>query len=206
MKKRKKGKKKPEPCSQKVALRPSGVLLVPVRFQARKSVEVVKSIPQERIPELMCEQSEVIDCHQNLKPRSKFAAHSGSHAWFDQDLKPRPELAVFTGAVSHDTRREPISRISERRRELRRVLSLFLNIEDKKERRWLQRHAWEVSDKEGGREPSGAIGTLSRAPDGQCRLSETVFEAEKFQCVDFLLSVWVERWCWIALIFLFVWQ
>ena len=29
------------------------------------------------------------------------------------------------------------------------------------------------------------------------------FEAEKFQCVGILLSMWIERWCWTVLTFLF---
>ena len=49
-----------------------------------------------------------------------------------------------------DTRHAPVSRISASIRELRRVLSLFEKIREKKESRWVQWRAWEVSDQGGG--------------------------------------------------------
>ena len=92
--------------------------------------QAVENIPQERISERRCEKRGH-RCHQGLKPRPKFAAHSGADDRCDQNLRRRPGLAVKQ--LLDDIRHEPISRISASTRELRRILSLFERVREKME-------------------------------------------------------------------------
>ena len=66
------------------------------KISSKEIVEVVKSIPQERISERMCEQSEVIDV--TTISSHKFAARGGADDRCDQNL--RPGLAAYSEAVS----------------------------------------------------------------------------------------------------------
>ena len=70
-------------------------------------------------------------CHQDLKPRRKFAADCGADDRRDQNLRQtRRGLAAYTQFLD-DTRHEPLSRISQSTRELKRIVSFFESVKEK---------------------------------------------------------------------------
>ena len=81
------------------------------KISCQESVEVVKSIPQKRISERMCEQSKAIGGTE---------ISSQVQSW-----------QITVEQIHDDTRHEPFSRISNRIREPKRFLNLLEKMKEK---------------------------------------------------------------------------